>query len=118
MNSQSCYRYPLLITLAICLLSPAPFVIAKGATSSKVVVMKEDYFSPKTLTIIAGQKVIWVNKGEDEHTVKSKSAGFFSGDIDPGGSFSYTFIKPGRYKYICTHHTLFGFGMRGEIIVK
>ncbi|KTD18775.1 Plastocyanin precursor [Legionella lansingensis] len=90
--------------------------LAKSA--NHIVIVRDDYFSPKTLTIKAGEKVTWVNKGSDEHDVKSSDAGFNSGDIAPSSSFSHTFAKPGRYKYICTHHSMLWFGMRGEIIVN
>ncbi|WED42931.1 cupredoxin domain-containing protein [Legionella cardiaca] len=116
MTKQACYRYSFLSILTVLLLTFVCITTANAA--SKTVIMKDDYFSPKVLTINRGDKVIWVNKGRDEHNVKSRNAGFLSGDIAPGSSFSYTFSKPGRYKYICTHHTLFGFGMRGEIIVR
>ncbi|CEK12240.1 cupredoxin domain-containing protein [Legionella hackeliae] len=112
MKAQS-YFLPL---LAIFLMLTVSASKAKEPISR--VVMKEDFFSPKTLTVPVGTQVIWLNKGKDIHTVKSKAGGFYSGDIAPGASFSYRFTKSGNYSYICTHHTLFGLGMRGQIIVR
>ena len=36
--------------------------------------------------------------------------------MDPGNRFSYTFLRPGVYKYFCIRHG--GDGMVGEVIVE
>ena len=89
-------------------------------TSSKndMIIMKDNYFSPKTMTIPVGRAVTWINKGIHDHTVTSNKGGFDSGHVQPGARFSYTFTHPGTYPYLCTIHSLLGFGMRGEIIVR
>lgn len=98
-----------------------PQTVTAKAMNPKVgqtVIMEDNLFSPRSITVNAGQKVTWVNRGSHIHNVKSSAARFNSGDIAPGKSFSYVFTKPGRYSYLCTHHTIFGFGMRGEVIVR
>lgn len=91
---------------------------AEKEMQTATVVMQDDYFSPSIITISAGDKVVWVNKGKKNHTVTSSKGYFDSEHIPPGSSFSYTFTKPGTYDYSCTLHTLFFFGMKGKVIVK
>ena len=41
---------------------------------------------------------------------------FDSGNIDAGGSYSYTFNVPGTYQYVCLPHELAG--MIGVVVVE
>jgi len=62
-------------------------------------------FDPETATVPAGTTVTWTNKDEIPHTVASSDKGFKgSSGLDTGDSYSYTFDKPGTYKYYCTLH--------------
>lgn len=92
--------------------------LASKITKSTLVYMYDKYFDPSTVTIIAGQKVTWINKGKLDHTVTSNNGYFDSGHIHPGSSVSYTFTKPGTYSYTCTLHSFMSFGMKGKVIVK
>jgi len=92
--------------------------LASKVTKSAVVYMYDKYFDPSTITINAGQKVTWINKGAVDHTVTSSNGYFDSGHIHPGSSMSYTFTKPGTYSYKCTIHSFMAFGMKGKVIVK
>ena len=94
--------------------------ICLAAKTSKpaIVYMYDKYFDPSTITISPGQKVIWINKGELDHTVTSNNGYFDSGRVHPGSRMSYTFTKPGTYSYKCTIHSLMLFGMTGKVIVK
>lgn len=91
---------------------------AANIPKSAIVYMYDKYFDPSTITISAGQKVIWINKGELDHTVMSNNGYFDSGRVHPGSRMSYTFTKPGTYSYRCTIHTFMSFGMTGKVIVK
>lgn len=91
---------------------------AASNTKSVIVVMKDKYFSPKIITISKGQKVTWVNKGNMNHNVSSTNGGFNSGNISPGSKYSFTFTNKGSYRYRCTLHSVFGFGMTGKVIIK
>ena len=79
------------------------------------VVMLDDRFEPRALTITAGTTVVWVNKGADWHSVAATDLSFESGQIASGSSFSVTFDEPGTYGYICKHHARQG--MFGSIVV-
>jgi Plastocyanin len=45
--------------------------------------------------------VTWVNRGQQTHDVNAFDKPFASGNLNPGGTFPYTFTKPGRYRYYC-----------------
>jgi plastocyanin len=61
-------------------------------------------YDPQTLTVSLGDKVTWVNSGEDVHTVTADDGSFDSGDMKRGASSSYTFTTPGTYSYSCVPH--------------
>jgi plastocyanin len=83
----------------------------------EVVVPGQDRFTPFAVTIRAGQRVEWINRDTDDHTVVS-DARFDSADhakIDhllPGtdsnhgqpGTFELRFDKPGTFVYYCRFH--------------
>lgn len=64
-------------------------------------------YSPSVISIPAGMTVIWSNNGADEHTVTTVKSSDYAPPaiIDSkmlaadGGSFMYTFTKPGVYRY-------------------
>ncbi len=71
-------------------------------------------FSPKTLTVKVGTKIIWTNDDPSIHTVTADSGAFGSGSLPPGGTFSFTFTKAGTYSYHCKIHA----SMKATIIVQ
>ncbi|MGH2478592.1 MAG: cupredoxin domain-containing protein, partial [Ktedonobacteraceae bacterium] len=65
-----------------------------------------------------GQTVTWKNKSSMHHTVTADDDSFNSGFVEPGASYSRTFLRPGRYPYHCVlHGSELGAGMAGVIIV-
>ena len=62
-----------------------------GTTPENPIYMKASVFSPSSITLFAGSKITWINDDNMVHTVTANDASFNSGDINPGGSFSYTF---------------------------
>ena len=76
--------------------------------------LKNSMFAPSNLTVSAYTTVEWTNKDSCTHTVSSDACLFGSGDILPGGNFSYMFVKPGIYKYHCRDHPM----EKGTIIVR
>lgn len=72
-------------------------------------------YSPASLTITAGDSVVWVNKDMIPHTATSKKAGVFdSGAIAAGKSWKQTVKTKGELAYICQFHPT----MKGTLIVK
>lgn len=76
--------------------------------------MGDDVFRPAQLTVAAGTKVTWVNKGTKAHTVVSNDKLFDSGLVNVGGEFSHTFDAPGTYLYHCAPHAK----MIGRLVVQ
>jgi plastocyanin len=92
----------------------AALLLAAAARSSPTVLIKDDAFSPPTLTIGAGTTVTFINEDDDAHTVTATNAGFDSKGLDTNGTWRHTFAKPGTYSYFCELHPF----MRGTIVVK
>jgi plastocyanin len=90
--------------------------IAAGAAQPDTVTIENFAFGPAPLTVKAGTKVTWDNKDEDPHTVVSADGGktFKSDALDTDDKFSFTFDKPGTYKYFCSIHP----HMIGTVIVN
>jgi plastocyanin len=93
--------------------APAPQVAAAEAGA---VTINNFEFQPALMTVTPGTKVTWVNKDEEPHTVLSADGGatFKSPALDTDDKFSFTFDKPGTYKYFCSIHR----HMVGTIVVK
>ena len=62
-------------------------------------------FNPADVTVMQGGSILWINSdGEQVHTVTADDGSFDSGDIQPGGSFSFTFNSIGPHPYHCKYH--------------
>ena len=88
-------------------------------------------FIPATITINAGEQVVWKNTSTYYHNVvddpgrainrvdvsfPSGASAFGSALLQPGRTFYHTFDKPGTYHYVCVVHETGG--MRGTVIVR
>jgi len=88
-------------------------------------------FSPATVTINAGEQVVWKNTSSFYHNVvddpakvlrrvdvgsPSDAGPFASQLLQPGMNFYHVFDKPGTYRYVCVVHETGG--MKGTVIVK
>jgi plastocyanin len=89
---------------------------AAYAAEPNTVTISNFAFSPAILSVTSGTKVTWTNSDEDAHTVTSADTGatFKSAALDTDDKFSFTFDKPGTYKYFCSIHP----HMTGTIVVK
>jgi len=63
-------------------------------------------FAPMALKVTVGTTVTWANHDDVPHTVMSADdpVAFRSPALDTDDSFSFTFTKPGTYKYFCSVH--------------
>lgn len=62
-------------------------------------------FNPDSLSVAAGDTVVWTNKMENmDHTATADDGSFDSGDIAPNGTFSHTFDTEGSVPYHCEIH--------------
>ena len=102
-----------------------------GDVAAGVTLTDQLRYEPAAVTISAGQAVRWRNTSALIHTVTADPSramqaanvrlpagadAFDSGDIGPGGSFTWTFTEPGEYRYICIPHE--GAAMTGTIMVR
>ena len=124
---------------ALVLLSLSGLVLAlpaSGATNTVVVSIPDGAgsgpsaapgFNPENITVLIGvnNTVLWTNNDTGgsgtSHTVTPKSQpggggwpATGSGNILPGGSYSFTFTVPGTYDYYCSYHAW----MAGSVTVK
>lgn len=117
LKSQKHWRLAMVLMVFVAVLAFA-FVFnqaqikAEAGGKTHIIDIQSSAFSRKTLTISAGDTVIWRNKDIVPHTATGK--GFDSGNLDSGASWKFVFRKKGNYSYICTYHP----SMKGTIIVK
>ena len=79
----------------------------------RTVVMPGKAYEPDHLDVLVGTTVTWRNDDSINHTVTADEDAFSSGYMPPGGSFSFTFTKQGRYAFHCIIHKF----MKGEVAV-
>lgn len=70
-------------------------------------------YSPSTLTVKAGQKIVVTNQGRIGHTATSTTGAFDTGNLLHNKSAVLQIDKPGTYPLICTPHPW----MKAKIIV-
>lgn len=90
---------------------------SSGSQSTGTINIRNMIFTPSQITVAKGGTVTWTNNDTTTHTVEddlSNVGGPASGDIPPGGKYSFTFNKTGSFQYHCRIHP----SMRGTIVVK
>jgi len=107
------------LSLALSLLAIAAVAAAfaiPAFASTKTVLVKDNFFSPKATTISRGSTVKWVWRGNSPHNVtKSKGPGVkFRSANKFSGSYSHRFTRRGSYTIVCTIHP----GMSLKLVVK
>jgi plastocyanin len=93
----------------------AGVIATQAFAATKTVSVKDNFFSPKSLTVSKGTTVKWVWKGKAPHNVMSTGAGKFQSKTQTKGSFSKKLTKAGTYKIVCSIHAP---GMKMTIKVK
>ncbi|WP_067647591.1 cupredoxin domain-containing protein [Nocardia harenae] len=88
----------------------------QAAEPSTVTVRVDDMtFSPSELRVSVGDTVTWEFADSAAHSVQGigdRAMGINSPILNEG-SWSYTFIAPGNYRYLCSLHP----EMRGTVVV-
>jgi plastocyanin len=91
--------------------------LAAGASAAeapvRTVTMPGKLYEPAQLDVLVGTTVTWKNDDAINHTVTADGDAFASGYVPPGGSFTFTFTKQGRYAFHCTIHKF----MKGQVDV-
>ena len=89
-------------------------VDATGTKQNKIEI-KDFAFNPQTITVKSGDKITWINRDEEPHTVVSVGKKFQrSSGLDTDQEFSIIADAPGTYEYFCSVHPK----MTGTIVVK
>jgi len=81
--------------------------------NSYTITMKNSNFSPASLAVTTGSKIIWTNDDNTVHTVTATDGSFNSGDIAVGSSYTKTFSSAGTFNYHDDHNT----NMTGVLII-
>jgi plastocyanin len=101
--------------LGVLLWSMSPGAAAGAAKrATHTVVIDGTRFQPESLTIKAGDSVVWVNKDPFPHTATSEAGAFDSSGIQTGQSWKLTPRAKGEFAYVCTFHPT----MKGVLRVK
>ena len=86
-----------------------------GGSTSNSISLQNLAYSPSSTTVKVGTTVKWTNNDNVTHTITSNDGSTFnSGNVNPGGSFSYTTTVTGTFNYHCLIH---GLAMSGVLIV-
>lgn len=98
--------------------------------TATVEMTKDHKFSPASVTVKAGEAVLWKNVSDHIHAVSTdmkevkdpsrvsipaNASPFYSGNVKRGETFTQTFSVPGTYRYVCVLHE--DEGMSGSVVV-
>ncbi|MBO2452970.1 cupredoxin domain-containing protein [Actinomadura barringtoniae] len=108
-----------------CALCAPPLLVAsparaaaptRAAAATVRVQMKGSAFSPATVSVRAGDTVIWTNLDQVPHDVVTTSGpqSVRGPLLQRGRSWSFTFRTPGTYSYYCSIHP----DMRAQAVVR
>ena len=88
---------------------------APSIAAERGVAVKDDFFKPKSLTIVKGTRVVWTWRGESRHNVVvAQGPSEFRSKIKREGTYGHTFKKTGTWQIVCTVHS----GMNMNVVVK
>jgi plastocyanin len=74
-----------------------------------IITIGDLFFRPSTITVTAGETVVWQHDGSFPHTTTAGTPGdrtgeWHSGTMSGGDTFSVTFDSAGTFQYFCTIH--------------
>lgn len=86
-----------------------------GGTTSDTIDVKDFAYKPEMATVKAGTKVTWTFSDSAAHNVEAVGDSELtkSPDLKSGGTYSFTFTKPGMVEYRCGIHNY----MTGSVMV-
>jgi len=107
------WMLPILLGAACALGTVLP---AAGSAADQKVTIDNFSFSPPTITVPLGTRVVWTNRDDIPHTVTDAATPreFRSPPLDTGESFSMVFNHAGTFRYFCSLHP----HMQGTVVVK
>lgn len=108
------------VTARALLTACAALLVLAGATAAAyrprthTVALRGMKNVPATLVVRAGDTVVWKNEDVVPHTATDRGKSFDSGNIEPGGSWSYVAGRKGTFSYYCAYHP----NTRGRLVVR
>jgi plastocyanin len=101
--------------LPVAAIAVAALAAAPSLAAQRGVAVKDDFFKPKSLTIVKGTKVVWTWRGEGRHNVVvAQGPSEFRSKIKREGTYAHTFKRKGTWQLTCTVHA----GMNMKVVVK
>jgi plastocyanin len=94
--------------------TPAPAGSTTVAIPGGASTLTTTAFGQNPLTVSVGTTVSWLNNDNTTHTSVADGSQWSSGNVAPGGRFSFTFASAGRFTYHCQIHP----NMVGTIVVQ
>src|SRR5258706_118171 len=91
--------------------NPPPPPTVSGTKAVSIIGMA---FSPDSLTVAKGTKVIWINNDHVPHTATGDDGSWDTGIIQPGAGDTVAFTTAGAFAYHCAVHPM----MIARVIVK
>jgi plastocyanin len=109
----------------MCLQAPGLGQTRGEATASQApptykaqVLVKDNYFEPRSTEVLAGGKVSWKWRGENRHSIRftkvPEGASRRGAKSRSEGKWKRILYRPGVYRYVCRHWA----GMRGTVNVR
>lgn len=97
-------RRPALIATLVAALATATACGGDATPATHTIVIEAMRFQPDTLSVHAGDQLVWINRDLFPHTVVSAAGQFQSGPIAPGQSWRVTLRRTGVFAYGCSLH--------------
>lgn len=85
-----------------------------GTRNDNEIWLHDQTIEPYQTKITKGTTITFINKDPKTHTASEFNKNFYSGNLKPNDSFSFTFNDTGYYAFYCNYHN----SMVGQIIVK
>ena len=86
-----------------------------GNAKENKIEIKDFAFNPQNITVKSGEKITWINRDEEPHTVVSVGKQFKkSSALDTDQTYTITAGAQGTYSYFCSVHPK----MTGTIVVE
>jgi plastocyanin len=88
-------------------------VVAVPVSEARSIEIRDNYFEPADATVAPGTTLMWINYGQEQHTVTADDGQFDSEVLNPGDIFVVTVEGSGKLTYHCSLHP----EMKGSITV-
>ena len=112
MNWKLVLGVPILAAVVLLVVACSDRPIAEVTPEAGVsnVIVDDNQFGPRAISVPAGTQVTWVFQDNHDHDVVGDG---FASERMTTGTFTYTFTAPGTYDYRCTLHA----NMTGRVVV-